>query len=57
VAYPAVTVIRPIQVSARVRQTRPMLRATLLARCARLPLLEAKLVYDFVSIGTPVRVI
>ena len=25
--------------------------------CARLPLVEAKLVYDFVSIGTPVRVI
>ncbi len=25
--------------------------------CARLPLPEAKLVYDFVSIGTPVRVI
>jgi hypothetical protein len=33
-----------------------MLRAALLARCARVPLLEAKLVYDFVSIGTPVRV-
>jgi hypothetical protein len=26
-------------------------------RRARLPLLEAKLVYDFVSIGAPVRVI
>jgi hypothetical protein len=25
--------------------------------CARLPLPEARLVYDFVSIGTPVRVI
>ena len=25
--------------------------------CARLPLVEAKIVYDFVSIGTPVRVI
>jgi hypothetical protein len=25
--------------------------------CARLPLVEAKVVYDFVSIGTPVRVI
>jgi putative peptidoglycan binding protein/L,D-transpeptidase-like protein/sporulation and spore germination protein len=25
--------------------------------CARLPLIEAKVVYDFVSIGTPVRVI